>query len=174
MAKRKDKTPPAPPPDLHVVEPPQFSQDGQKRPGGEAADGEQDDGLDPRETAFVTALLDGCSVEEAGKVVGIAPRSARRWRHRPAVVTALREASRASVAQATAVLAAGATKAATALIGIANGTIKAGAPRVQAARACLEFASKGTDLQEIEEQIRELKAQLSGPSAPFTTTGKGF
>jgi len=127
---------------------------------GEIED-ELEDGLNPRETAFVRALIDGSTIDEASKLVDITGRSGRRWRHKPAVVQALRDHARTSVQQAVAVLASGTTRAALSLVAIADDKTKASAPRVQAARACLEFASKGTELAALQEQVTEIRAQLA-------------
>ena len=128
---------------------------------------ELEDGLNPRESAFVRALIDGSTIDEASKVVDICGRTGRRWRQRPAVVAVLREHSRASVAQATAVLASGATKAALSLVAIADDKRKASAPVVQAARAVLEFASKGTELADIEERLTTLEQQIANTPGTF-------
>ena len=121
---------------------------------------ELEDGLNPRESTFVRALIDGLTIDEASKLVDIVGRTGRRWRRKPAVVAALRDHARASVQQATAVLAGGATRAALSLVAIADDKRKASAPVVQAARACLEFASKGTELAELQQEVAEIRARL--------------
>jgi len=126
---------------------------------------ELEDGLNPRESTFVRALIDGLTVDEASKLVDICGRTGRRWRRKSAVVAHLREHARTSVQQATAVLAGGATRAALSLVAIADDKAKASAPRVQAARACLEFASKGTELADIEERLTTLEQQIA--NTPF-------
>ena len=150
-------------PDLHAVPVAETGRAGEN-------DSDLEDGLTPAESVFVRALVDGASVEDAANAAAISARTGRRWRHRPAVVAALREHSRASVQQATAVLASGATKAALSLVAIADDKRKASAPVVQASRAILEFASKGCELAEIEERLATLEQQIA--NTPGTFRGK--
>jgi hypothetical protein len=147
-------------PDLHAVPVAETGRLGEN-------DSDLEDGLTPAESVFVRSLVDGASVEDAASVAGISARSGRRWRHKPAVVAALREHSRASVAQATAVLASGSTRAALSLVAIADDKRKASAPVVQAARAVLEFASKGTELADIEERLTTLEQQIANTPGTF-------
>ena len=133
---------------------------------GEIED-ELEDGLNPRESTFVRALIDGLTIDEASKLVDIVGRTGRRWRRKPAVVAALRDHARASVQQATAVLVGGATRAALSLLGIADEKRKVSASVVAASRAILEFASKGTEIAEIEERLGALEEQIANTHGTF-------
>jgi hypothetical protein len=129
---------------------------------GRSGDGDDDaeTRLSPREMAFADALASGATTADAAIVAGISVRSARRWKIRPHVQVAIRARVNESLSQARAVLASGATRAAAALVGMADGTVRATSPRVQAARSVVESAVQLTDLQDLRDQMAALESRI--------------
>lgn len=144
------------PPDLRVVS------DAGGQPDAEPADDGQDAeaALSPREVRFVDALAAGETSCQASKLVGIADRTGRRWRLRPEIQAAIRSRLNDSLGAARAILACGAARAATGLVAMADGSEPAESPRVAAARAVVEGATRLVEIEEIGTRLAELEARL--------------
>ena len=91
--------------------------------------------LNARETSFVEALASGASQNDAATTADISVRTARRWAHRHDITAAVHARLVGALAQARAVLAAGAVRAARSLVDMSDRTREADAPTVSAARA---------------------------------------
>jgi hypothetical protein len=128
-------------------------------------DADSDNSLSDREIMFCEALGAGASVADAATVVGISPRSARRWRKKPALAELLKARLAENVGMARAVLAAGASKAAIGLVDMASGAAPAEAARCSACRGVLESAFKLVDFEEFASRLAAIEAQQSAQSA---------
>lgn len=174
MSKRK----PAPPAPLVLVPPaansgqPGLEPEDQVDPTVADACSDADAGLSARELKFCDLLATGTPPAEAARAVGIAERSGRRWRQKPRIQAAIRSRLNDAVAVCRSVLAQGSANSARALVEMATGVEEPDSARVSAARAVVENTMRLTDLEQIEAQIAELAAQLSGTG--FTNKGKGF
>ena len=174
--KRKRPSTPLPAP-LHVVPPaasfgqPELEPEDQVDPTVTGAGSDADAGLSAREVRFCDLLATGTAPAEAARLAGIAERSGRRWRQKARIQAAIRSRLNDSIAVCRSVLAQGAATAARALVDMATGEVEAEAARVSAARAVVENTMRLVDMEQIEAQIAELAAQLSGT---FTNARKGF
>lgn len=121
-------------------------------------DREAPDGLTPEESSFVDALSCGASIPDAAKLVGLSPRSGRRWKAKAHVASALRARLSENVGLAKAVLAAGAARAATALVEIAGGQ-KADPVQVSACRSVLENAIKAIEISDLQAEVAKILEQ---------------
>jgi hypothetical protein len=148
-------------PDLRVVASVPADKSGQ--PDGAEADAGPDDEarLSPKETRFVDALAAGETSCQAAKQAGITDRTGRRWRQRPEIQSAVRSRLNDSLGAARAILACGAARAATGLVSMSDGSEEASAPRVSAARAVVEGATRLVEIEEIESRLAEVEAQLT-------------
>jgi hypothetical protein len=148
-------------PDLHLLEAVPADECGQ--PKAEAADAGPDDEarLSPKETRFVEALAAGETSCQASKVAGVTDRTGRRWRQRPEIQAAVRARLNDSLGAARAILACGAARACSALVTMADGSEPAESPRVSAARAVVEGATRLVEIEEIESRLAEVEAQLA-------------
>ena len=117
-----------------------------------------------REAAFVATLAEGGTVAEAAAAAKVSERSGYRWKSRPEIAAAVRAVISEHLATAGAVLAAGASRAARSLVDMSDGAAEAEAPKVSAARAVVETATKLGELREIEARLAEIEARL--PTAP--------
>ena len=155
-------------PDLRVVEVVPADETGQS--GGDEAEAGPDDEarLSPKEIRFVDALAAGETSCQASKVAGVTDRTGRRWRQRPEIQAAVRARLNDSLGAARAILACGAARAATGLVSMADGSEPAESPRVSAARAVVEGATRLVEIEEIESRLAEVEAQLATqPNRPF-------
>jgi phage terminase small subunit len=148
-------------PDLRVVASVPADKSGQ--PDGAEADAGPDDEacLSPKEIRFCDALAAGETSCQAAKLAGITDRTGRRWRQRPEIQTAVRARLNDSLGAARAILACGAARAATGLVSMSDGSEEASAPRVSAARAVVEGATRLVEIEEIESRLAEVEAQLT-------------
>lgn len=121
---------------------------------------EADEGLTPEQTRFVEAIAEGQSVADAAKAADRSPRTGRRWKVEPAVAAAIRDRLTEAMAQARAVLAAGASRAARALVSMAGGESPAESARVSACRAVTEGATKLIEIEELQARLADLEARL--------------
>jgi hypothetical protein len=119
------------------------------------------EGLNPREVLFVDALALGRTLGDAAMAASISARSGRRWKSKPAIAEAIRARMTENIAVGRAILAAGMAKAATALVAMAGGEAVADAPRVSAARAVVEGASKLVAIDEMVARLAQLEAQVA-------------
>ena len=149
-----------PPIPLHVV-----SENRPVSPTGE-------DAFNARELAFIEALAEGQTIREASNVSGIPYTSARRLRKRVDVQAAIRERAREAIQAGTLSLGQGAADAAKSLRAIAKGDEAAEGPRVSACRSILEIGLRVVELEDVQEQLDEIKATLA--NLPGTQTHPTF
>jgi len=109
--------------------------------------------------AFIGAMAQGETQNQAATLARVSVRTARRWAHRPEIVAAVRARISEMLATARAVLAAGSARAARSLIAMTDGP--GDAVNVAASRAVLEGASKLVALEEIESRLAELEERLA-------------
>ncbi len=148
-------------PDLHVVEAVPADETGHSD-GADADAGPDDEArLSPKEIRFVDALAAGETSCQAAKLTGICDRTGRRWRQRPEIQSALRSRLNDSLGAARAILACGAARAASGLVSMADGSEPAESPRVSAARAVVEGATRLVEIEEIEARLAALEEQLT-------------
>ena len=138
-------------PDLHAV-----------APDGPLGGPEEEDpeGLSPQEMAFVDAIAGGGSLQDGATAAGISYRSAKRWHRKEQIIAAVRARISASLAQARAVLAAGAGRAARSLVALSDGASVGDAPKISASLAVLNSAAKFGELQDLEDRLAELEQRL--------------
>ena len=133
-----------------------------------AADGQiQDDddatgeGLNPREVMFVDALALGCTLGDAATAASISARSGRRWKTKPEIAAAIRVRMTENISVGRAILAAGMSRAATALVAMASGEAFTCSARVSACRAIVESATKLVEIDELAARLEQLEARLA-------------
>ncbi len=122
--------------------------------------GNEGDGLTPRQRRAVLALLEAPSAEAAATAVGVASSTLWRWRQTPAFQRALQDARRAAFGKALDRLAATAVDAAETLArNLACGTP---AVEVSAARALLEQIRAAIELDDLAQRVERLEEALNG------------
>ena len=147
-------------PDLHVV-PPVSDAGGQTAEDAADAGADADGRLSPREIRFCDLLATGETSCHASKLVGVTDRTGRRWRQRPEIQAAIRSRLNDSIGAARAILACGAARAATGLVGMADGSEPAESARVSAARGVLESAMKLGELEDLAARLEALESRLA-------------
>ena len=115
--------------------------------------------LSPREARLVDGIAAGKTLADSATGAGISYRSARRYRLKPHVAEAIRNRIAENLAQCRAILSAGSSRAATALVAMADGTAAPDAARVSAAARVLESSLKLNETLELESRICALEAQ---------------
>ncbi len=126
--------------------------------------------LTPRQIKAVAALLEHERLVDAAKACGVPERTLTRWRNEdPAFRAALSRAGADLLRDAVRVLQVGASAAAIALVGMANGTALAVAPRINAAKAVLDSVTRLTDLVDLAARVAALEARGSDPPPPPAT-----
>jgi hypothetical protein len=128
------------------------------------AAGENDDSdevLTTPEILFVEAVATGESLADAAKASGVSYRTARRWKVRPEIASAIRERTTEALALGRAVLASGMARAARGLVAMADGTASAESPRVSACRAVIEGAVSLAEVEELLIRVAELEAAFN-------------
>jgi hypothetical protein len=132
-------------------------------------DEEQGETLDARELRFVDLVASGSTLGDAATEIGIGYRTARRWKKRAEIATAIRDRASEQVALGRAVLAAGMGRAARSLVDMSDGKTKAEPGKVAAAKAVVESTTKLVEVERVQEEINELKAwRATMPSQPST------
>jgi hypothetical protein len=121
---------------------------------------DENDGLSVLELKFVDLSASGATMEEMALALGTCARTLRRWKQRPQVATAIRNRACESMALARATLASSANRAARALDELATDATPDHA-RIAACKAIIENATKLGELQEINDRLSELEAQLT-------------
>jgi len=156
MGKRKSTSLPTPEakPTLSVV--PDVAQGG---PPGEAHD-EDPEGLSLQEAAFVDAVAAGGTLQDGATAAGISYRTAKRWHRKDQIMAAVRARISASLAQARAVLASGAGRAARSLVELSDTAGVGDAPKISASRAVIDGATKLVEIEELSARLAELEARL--------------
>ena|ERR1700692_2739912 len=107
--------------------------------------------------AAIAALLECPSLREAAENCGISERTLRRWLGNAEFEKEYRAARTRLLESALNLLTRKSLAAAETLVGMADGSISPSAPRLSAARAVVELAQKGAELQDLEERLAELE-----------------
>jgi hypothetical protein len=124
--------------------------------------------LSRRQQKAIIALLSEETLHGAADVAGVNQATLWRWQQQPAFSEAYREARREAVKRAVARLQQAASKAVDALSAVMNDSDAGATARVSAARAVLEFAIKGGEIEDMERRLADLEdrlAQLRGTAA---------
>jgi molybdenum-dependent DNA-binding transcriptional regulator ModE len=118
--------------------------------------------LTGKQGALLTALLCEPSIAEAAKAAGVGERTAFRYLADPAFQAEYRAARRELVEQTVARLQADGSRAARVLREIAEDATAPASARVTAARTIIEQGFSGAKLQDLAEEIEQIKAMLAG------------
>jgi uncharacterized protein YggE len=111
----------------------------------------------------IAALLSGPTITDAAKRAGVGERTLFRWLQQDAAFQqAYREARRQAVQHAIAQIQQVASTAVKTLGAIMKSTKAPSGSRVSAARAVLEMALKGVELEDLEARIAALEAAVHG------------
>jgi hypothetical protein len=105
----------------------------------------------------IAALLTQRNVEEAARVVGIAPKTLLRWLNVPEFKEAYLQARREVISQATARLQQATGAAVSTLLKIMVNPDTPAPSRVRAIQCVLEFALKGFELEDLEVRIARVE-----------------
>lgn len=122
---------------------------------------EGEDSLSAQEIRFVDALSAGTTPREAAKLVGISDRTGRRWRQKTEIRAAIKARLNDALAVGRSILASGHAQAATAIVGMAGGSLPADSPRIAACRVVIESNEKWGELAEVKDQLDEIKEWLA-------------
>jgi hypothetical protein len=121
-------------------------------------DEEGTSGLHPLQTRALVELLTARTVEGAAERVGISERTLRRWLGREEFRKALRSEQRAVMVHVTTRLQQASVRAVDTLVDVMVDTNLSASARVGAARAVLDLARDGADLEWITERLEALEA----------------
>jgi len=121
------------------------------------ADGSTEEKLTVRQHNALFALLSEPTIGKAATVSGVPERTLRAWMHKPAFEAAYHEARRDAMQQAVARLQQFSGSAAGTLVQLmASGN--PAAIRLAAARAVLEFGLRGTEIEDLRNELERLYA----------------
>ena len=109
----------------------------------------------------IAALLSQPSIEQAGRVAGIGPKTLLRWLKLPEFQAAYREARRDGFGQATARLQQASGAAASVLLKMMVDQNSPASTRVRAAQAVLDRAAKAIELEDLEVRVAELERSMA-------------
>jgi hypothetical protein len=122
---------------------------------------EPDDGLSVADRRFIDMSASGeFSMEDMAAKLSVSSRTLRRWKARPAVASAIRARVAEGMALARAVLAAGASRAAVELVGLAE-TATPDHARIAACVAVVSNATKLTELEDLQTEIAAIRTTLA-------------
>jgi hypothetical protein len=122
---------------------------------------DNDEGLDALQMRAADMIASGCTVDETAKATGKSTRTIRRWKKDPTLASVIRARATEAVAMGRAVLSSGMHRASRALVGMADGTVEASAPRVSAAKAVVESTVKLVEVEELRIEMEAIKSQLA-------------
>ena len=117
--------------------------------------------LTTKQAALLAALLEKPTVAEAAEAAGVSLRSAWRYLSEPDFQTEYRAARRAAVEHTIARLQADGAHAARVLREVADDAQAPASARVAAARAIIEQGLSGAKLQDLAEEVEQIKAMLA-------------
>jgi cytosine/adenosine deaminase-related metal-dependent hydrolase len=138
----------------------------------EAAPSDAGDVFSARELAYISARSEGKQIKQAAKFAKppYPYSTARRLDDREDVRAEIRKRARQAVEGGTLTLGAASTVAARTLKNVASGKAEASGPRVTAAKAILEISIRALEVEELNDRVARLEAQLSNqPGAPGFT-----
>lgn len=113
--------------------------------------------LTRRQESAIVALLNLPSIHDAAEASGTPERTLFRWLQDPAFSAAYRQARREVLSMATARLQRAAETAVETLEAVMKDAIATPAARVSAARAVIEFALKGLEMEDLEARVEALE-----------------
>ena len=113
-----------------------------------------------RQQKAIVALIETGTIKEAAEVAGIGQTTIFRWLQDSQFRRAYREARSRLVEIAISQVQKVCGEAVWVLQGIMNDKALAPGPRVSAARAVLDFAMKGVELEDLKERIEKLEERL--------------
>jgi phage terminase small subunit len=119
--------------------------------------------LTRRQEAFLATLLSCPTILQAARTAGIAEVTARRWLKEPSFQEAYRTARRHVVQHAVARVQQATCTAVETLEAIMQDPEAPASARVSAAKAVLETAIKGIELEDLEARIAALELTFKGP-----------
>ena len=117
----------------------------------------------------IAALLSQRNLEDAARLVGIAPKTLLRWLKDPEFDAAYRAARRAAFSQSIARLQQASSAAVSTLLKVMVDPNAAVASRVRAADCVLDHASKAIEIEDIEVRVSELERATSNPQQTGST-----
>ncbi len=109
---------------------------------------------------FVSSLISSPTIQEAAKTAGISTATARRWQQLPEFREQYDAAKRALVSRAITDLQNSASRAVQVLVDVAEDPESPASSRVSAARAVLDHAMKGTELEDFETRLQAIENTL--------------
>jgi predicted transcriptional regulator len=117
-----------------------------------------------RQEKAIIALLNQPTMKEAAEAAGISEVTLWRWLQTPDFRSSYMEARRVAVQRAIARTQAATTEAVETLREVMNDQTAKGSERIAAAKAILDYALKGIELEDHEMRLQELEARLAGQS----------
>ena len=105
----------------------------------------------------IAALLSHRSVEDAARAIGINPNTLLRWMKEPEFKAEYRKARRDAIGQTTARLQQATGAAGATVLKLMTDPNVPAAVRLRAAECVLDRATKGIELEDIEERVSELE-----------------
>jgi hypothetical protein len=114
----------------------------------------------------IAALLSQPSIDQAARVIGIAPKTLVRWLQMPEFKAAYHKARRDAFGQATARLQQASGAAVSTILKIMLDKDAPVASRLRAAESVVDHAAKAIEIEEIEARVSELEraAEASKPT----------
>jgi hypothetical protein len=114
----------------------------------------------------IVALLTQPTIEQAARVIGIAPKTLIRWLQMPEFKSAYHQARRDAFGQATARLQQASGAAVSTILKIMVDKDAPVASRLRAAESVVDHAAKAIEIEEIEARVTELEraTEASKPS----------
>ena len=116
--------------------------------------------LSRKQDTFISVLLTTPTLADAAHTVGIGEVTAWRWLKEPTVQQAYRDTRRAVVTQAIAQVQRATGEAVETLRAVMQDPEAPASAKVSAARTILETAVKAVELEDLEERIAYLEAQI--------------
>lgn len=114
---------------------------------------------------ILRALLEHPTQEKAAAAAGVSTTTVWRYQQKPRFRRALAEARREIFSQATARLQQASSAAASTLARVMVDNTTPAASKIRAAACVLEFATRGTQLEDVEVRLLELERSASRPVA---------
>ena len=116
--------------------------------------------LPARQRAFVACLISGLTQAEAAEVLGVKPRTCRRYYASPFVRAALAEAQDAAFGDTVRKMSATSGEAVDVLRVVMADTGMAGGVRTRAAQVLLDTAFRGRELLDLSERLARLEERI--------------
>src|SRR2546423_9657819 len=115
-----------------------------------------------RQEKAIIALLNEPTMKEAAEAAGVSEVTLWRWLQTAGFRAAYIEARRLVVQQAIARTQAATSEAVSTLREVMNDQSAKGSERIAAAKAILDYAMKGIELEDHEQRLMELEGKLAG------------